>query len=213
MTAAKSATATFALSTATPAPLTISSVTATQGSPLVAGTPLTLTATATGGTAPYQFKWWVWNGSTWTIARDWGTGNTLTGTTPPPGNYEVHAWVRNSGVTADTWQAWGRLAYTVTGSGLTMTLSRVTADQGSSLVAGTPLTLTATATGGTAPYQFKWWVWNGSAWTIARDWGTGNTLTWTPPAPGNYEVHAWVRNSGVTADTWQAWGRLAYTVR
>ena len=213
MTAAKSATASFALSTATPAPLTISSVTATQGSPLVAGTPLTLTATATGGTAPYQFKWWVWNGSTWTIARDWGTGNTLTGTTPPPGNYEVHAWVRNSGVTADTWQAWGRLAYTVTGSGLTMTLSRVTADQGSSLVAGTPLTLTAAATGGTTPYQFKWWVWNGSAWTIARNWGTGNTLTWTPPAPGNYEVHAWVRNSGVTADTWQAWGRLAYTVR
>ena len=37
-------------------------------------------------------------------------------------------------MTADTWQAWGRLAYTVTGSGLTMTLSRVTADQGSPLV-------------------------------------------------------------------------------
>ena len=63
--AAKSVTATFAASAqATPAP-TVSSVTATQASPQAAGTPLTLTATATGGTAPYQFKWWVWNGSAW----------------------------------------------------------------------------------------------------------------------------------------------------
>ena len=60
-------------------------------------------------------------------------------------------------------------------------------------MAGTALTLTATATGGTAPYQFKWWVWNGSAWSVARDWGTGNTLPWMPPVPGNYEVHAGVR--------------------
>ncbi len=192
----------------------MSSVTATQASPVVAGTALTLTATATGGTAPYQFKWWVWNGSAWTVAREWGTGNTLTWTPPAPGNYEVHAWVRNNGVTADTWQAWGRLTYTVTAAPTASlpTMSSVTATQASPQVAGTPLTLTATATGGTAPYQFKWWVWNGSAWTVAREWGTGNTLTWTPTVPGAYEVHAWVRNNGVTADTWQAWGRLAYTV-
>ena len=35
---------------------------------------------------------------------------------------------------------------------------------------------------------------------------------WTPQAAGAYELHAWVRNNGVTADTWQAWGRLVYTV-
>ena len=207
-----SQTFTITVTAAPPAttPITMSSVTATQASPVVAGTALTLTATATGGTAPYQFKWWVWNGSAWSVARDWGTGNTLPWMPPAPGNYEVHAWVRNNGVTADAWQAWGRLAYTVTNNGVTV--SSVTATQGSPLVAGTPLTLTATATGGTAPYQFKWWVWNGSAWSVARDWGTGNTLPWTPTVPGAYEVHAWVRNNGVTADTWQAWGRLAYTV-
>ena len=213
--AAKSVTATFAVGAQATTTLTMSSVTAAQASPVVAGTALTLTATATGGTAPYQFKWWVWNGSAWSVAREWAPGNTLRWTPTAPGDYEVHAWVRNNGVTADAWQAWGRLTYTVTAAptaSLSSMSTTVTATQASPVVAGTPLTLTATATGGTAPYQFKWWVWNGSAWSVARDWGTGNTLPWTPPAPGTYEVHAWVRNNGVTADTWQAWGRLVYTV-
>jgi len=63
-----SASQTFTITvTATPTtPLTVSSVTANQASPQAAGTPLTITATATGGTTPYQFKWWVWNGSAWT---------------------------------------------------------------------------------------------------------------------------------------------------
>ena len=179
MNAARTVTPTFATES-----LALQSVTANQASPQVVGTALTLTATATGGTAPYQFKWWVWNGSAWSVARDWAAGNTLNWTPSAPGTYEVHAWVRNSGVTADTWQAWGRLAYTVTAAPAP-TMSSVTATQASPVVAGTPVTLTATTTGGVAPYQFKWWVWNGSAWSVARDWGTGNTLPWTPPASGN----------------------------
>jgi hypothetical protein len=211
MSQARTVTATFAAAPTTGS-LTLSSVTANQASPQAAGTPVTLTANTTGGVVPLQFKWWVWNGSTWTVARDWAAGNTLTWTPATPGNYELQAWVRNNGVTADTWQAWGRLPYTVTGSGLTVTLSSVTLDQASPQAAGTPRTITATVTGGVGPYQFKWWVWDGTTWTVARDWAAGNTFTWTPPTPGSYEIQAWVRTSGVTADTWQAWGRLTYTV-
>jgi hypothetical protein len=92
------------------------------------------------------------------------------------------------------------------------TVTSVTATPSSPRAAGTPITVTATATGGTDSYQFKWWVWNGSAWSVGQDWNTSTTFVWTPQAAGTYELHAWVRNSGVTADTWQAWGRLVYTV-
>jgi hypothetical protein len=215
---ALSASQTFTITvTATPTttPLTLSSVTASQASPQAAGTSLTLTATATGGVAPYQFKWWVWNGSTWTVARDWAAGNTLTWTPPVAGNYEIQAWVRNNGVTADAWQAWGRLTYTVTAapSASLPTVTSITANRTGTQPVNRSITLTANTTGGTPPLQFKWWVWNGSTWTVARDWAAGNTLTWTPRAPGNYEVQAWVRNNGVPADTsWQAWGRVVLTV-
>jgi hypothetical protein len=175
-------------------------------------TPLTITATATGGVAPYQFKWWVWNGTTWTIARDWAAGNTLAWTPSAPGDYELQAWVRNSGVPADTsWQAWGRLTYTVTGSGLT--LSSVTANRTGVRPVGRFITFTATATGGVAPYQFKWWVWNGTTWTIARDWAAGNTFTWTPRAPGDYQIQVWVRSTGTSGEPPEAYGNLPVTVR
>ena len=71
---------------------------------------------------------------------------------------------------------------------------------------------TATATGGIAPYQYKWWVWNGSAWSLGRDWGTGNTFSWTPGAAGTYSIQVWVRNNGTTAEAPEATGTAAYTV-
>jgi alpha-amylase len=200
----------------------MTSVTADPPGTRPVGGSITLTATATGGAPPLQYKWWVWNGSAWSVARDWAVGNNtptpgsdrLTWTPPAPGNYEVQAWVRNSGVTANTFDAWGRLSYTVTAAPTPSlpTMTSVTANRTGAQPVNRSITLTATATGGAPPLQYKWWVWNGSAWSVARDWGTGNTLTWTPRAPGNYELQAWVRNSGVTANTFDAWGRMGFTV-
>ena len=38
------------------------------------------------------------------------------------------------------------------------------------------------------------------AWTVARDYGTSNVLTYTPPTAGRYAMQAWVRNAGSTAN-------------
>jgi len=64
-----------------------------------------------------------------------------------------------------------------------------------------------------APYQYKWWIWNGSTWTVARNWGTGNTLTWTPWAPGSYLFQVWVRSTGTSGEPPEAFGNLPMTVR
>ena len=66
---------------------------------------------------------------------------------------------------------------------------------------GTTVTFTAIAAEGTAPYQFKWWLWDGATWTVLGDWSTGNTLTWTPSTPNpNYTVGVRVRSAYTTVD-------------
>lgn len=80
------------------------------------------------------------------------------------------------------------------------TLTGLTADPSPGLPV-TTVTFTATAAGGTAPYQFKWWLWDGAVWTVLVDWSSGNTFAWTPSAPNaNYTVGVWVRSAGNAAD-------------
>jgi hypothetical protein len=80
------------------------------------------------------------------------------------------------------------------------TLTELTADLGSQVL-GTIVTFTAIATGGAAPYDFKWWLWDGATWTVLRDWSRGNIFTWRPSTSNpNYAVGVWVRSASNTAD-------------
>ena len=80
------------------------------------------------------------------------------------------------------------------------TLTGLTADLAPQLP-GATVTFTATAAGGTAPYQFKWWLWDGATWTMLEGWSTDNTFAWTPSTPNpNFAVGVWVRSAGNTAD-------------
>src|SRR5207244_3561523 len=70
---------------------------------------------------------------------------------------------------------------------------------------GTTITWTATATGGTPPLQYKGWVFNGTTWSVVRDWATANTFAWTPTTPNpSYVVAVWVRSNGDTTDAPEA---------
>ena len=67
---------------------------------------------------------------------------------------------------------------------------------------GTSVLWTAAASGGSGPYQYKFWLKSpGGAWTVARDYAAGNTWTWdtTGLATSTYQVQVWVRNAGSTA--------------
>ena len=77
----------------------------------------------------------------------------------------------------------------------------LTADKTPPQVVGTTVTWTATATGGTAPLQYKWFVANGgAAAVVAQDWSASTTYAWTPTAAGASQVGVWVRSAGATAD-------------
>ncbi|HLZ07717.1 MAG TPA: triple tyrosine motif-containing protein, partial [Chloroflexota bacterium] len=65
---------------------------------------------------------------------------------------------------------------------------------------GTPITWTATASGGTAtPLQYKFYLYTqGSGWSLLQDYGPNETFTWTPTVAGTYQVQVWVRSAGST---------------
>jgi hypothetical protein len=79
-------------------------------------------------------------------------------------------------------------------------LTGLTADLGPQLP-GTTVTFTAMAGGGTTPYQFKWWLWDGVTWTVLEDWSIASTFAWIPNTPNpNYAVGVWVRSASNTAN-------------
>ena len=61
---------------------------------------------------------------------------------------------------------------------------------------GTIVTFSASASGGQAPYQYRWFVWDGAAWTGMTGWSTSNTFAWTPATANDaYQVRASARSA------------------
>jgi hypothetical protein len=192
---------------AAPPPLGVTAVSANPPGPVWTNTPVTWTAVASGGTAPYSYKFWVFNGTSWSIGRDWGASNSWTWTPSVAGNYEIQVWVRNAGSSAnyDAWLA--STPYVVNGP-QALSVRSLTANQVFPIPQGTPVNWTVTASGGTGPYSYKFWVHNGTTWTVARDWGSSKTFAWAPSAQGTYTIQVWARNAGSSSDFdgWRGFG-------
>jgi subtilisin family serine protease len=190
---------TFAISAGAQA---VSNVTiaANRTAPQPPGTTITWTATPTGGTAPHQYQWLTYDGTTWAFAGTWTTSNTLAWTpTTASNSAAVGVWVRSAGNSANAAErvASATFANGSTGdTGLTLSANRVAPQ-----ARNTTITWTATATGGTAPYQYQWLTYDGTTWVFAGTWTTSNTLAWTPTtASNNAAVGVWVRSAGNSAN-------------
>ena len=81
-----------------------------------------------------------------------------------------------------------------------LNLTQLTANVPSPQPSGTPITFSATAMGGTSPIEFKWWLRTGGVWSVAQDWSTNNTFSWTPAVGGGYGIGVWARSSGNVDD-------------
>ncbi len=180
-------------------------LTAAPISPQVVGTPITLAATSTGVTSPV-YRFWLYDGTSWTLVRDWGTGDNYTWTPSTAGSYKVGVWVKPSTTPGDVSVAYGNLPFVVTPP----TVALIAAP-GSPQVVGTPITLAATSTGVTSPV-YRFWLYDGTSWTLVRDWGTGDNYTWTPSTAGSYKVGVWVKPSTTPGDVSVAYGNLPFVV-
>ena len=89
----------------------------------------------------------------------------------------------------------------VTTPTLLLTVTGLSANRTSPQAVGTAIVFSAIASGGIAPYQFKWWIDNGTTSTVGQQWSASNMFTWTPTSPSSsYSVRVWARNAGSAAD-------------
>jgi len=87
------------------------------------------------------------------------------------------------------------------------------ADRTAPQVAGTTVTFTASAAGGTAPIQFKWLLYDGSKTVTVRDWSTSATFAWKPAtANPSYRVTVWGRSDGNLADAPESEASMAFAI-
>jgi len=210
-------------------PMTAAALTPNVASPQVTGTTVTFTAAGGGGTAPYEYQWYVQqNGGAWVMQRGWSTTTTLAWTPASAGNYTVAIWARSAGSTANVWQAYAERAYSITDPApapapappaptptpsTPMTMAWLTSSVASPQNAGATVTFTANGSGGTAPYEYQWYLQqNGGAWQLVRSWSTTTTYAWTPSSAGTYVMALWARSSGSTANVWQAYAERAFTI-
>jgi cell wall-associated protease len=201
--------------------------------PRPAGTTISWTATPRGGIGPYQYKWLLYNGSEWDVVKNWSKSNTLRWT-PAFANprYRVSVWVRHAGNAVDEFEARTEAAFAIDEVPSTAPLVSsspaipinaapvspvstvsLSCDHSSPQPAGTTITWRATATGGGAGRQYRWFVYDGKSWTTAAPWSTSDTFLWTPSkANSRYRIAIWARRAGSTRDYFEACAEVGFTI-
>ena len=98
---------------------TVNSVTmaANRVAPQAPGTTITWTANASGGISPQEYKWWIYDGSTWTSASAWSPANTFNWT-PQTGNanFRVAVWTRSYRAYAEHAEASAEASFSISGT-------------------------------------------------------------------------------------------------
>jgi hypothetical protein len=94
-----------------------------------------------------------------------------------------------------------------------LTITGVTSNLASPQIAGTSITFFAGATGGSGPYQFKWFIFDGVSWTVARDWSSATTLAWRPTTRAAYRIGVWARDATTKADVGNVATSVPFKVR
>jgi hypothetical protein len=183
-------------------------------SPLVLGTPLSFTATASHGTAPYQFRWRVFDAGSWSVRANWGPSNTFTWTPASArSDYQIEVSVRSAGQSSDDGEGSVTVPFVINApAAAKVGVVNLTSDVASPQAVGTSVRFTANAAGGAAPLQYKWSTFDGSSWMAVTGWSGAATFNWKPGAPGSYQIAVAVRSSGSSADQGEASTQVTYVM-
>jgi probable HAF family extracellular repeat protein len=195
----------------TPEPIASVTLGASHPAPQLAGTSVIFNAAATGGASPYEFKFLLSDGASTSVVQDWSASSSFTWTPASADpDYQVIVWARSDGNAADAAEQSASLAFPIFSLVDSVAIG---SDLASPQTAGATITFTASASGGTAPYQFKWLVADGTSSAVAQDWGPAASFTWTPSAAGTYLVAVWVRGAGNTDDVAEQTASMSFTIQ
>jgi hypothetical protein len=188
------------------APATSVTLSASPSGPSAPGTPVVWTATAAGGSGNYEYRFYLFNNTTgaWAVVKDYNVpGNTWTWTTTglADNTYYVAAWARSVGSPYSVDVMSRATSFVVRTTVATATGLTLSASPSVPSAPGTPVVWTATASGGSGNYEYRFYLLNNTTgtWAVVKDYNVpGNTWTWTTGGlpPGNYKVAAWARSVG-----------------
>ena len=171
-------------------PLVLSSLSPNPTSPQASNTAITWTATASGGVGALTYKFQTWHSSTGILTPQTGSSNTYAWTPATVGSNYVKVIVTDTvGQSADS----GWIAYQITNPSVVLT--SMTPNPTSPQVANTPITWTATASGGTGALTYKFQTWHSSTGILTPQNGSSNIYAWTPATVGSNYVKVIVTDS------------------
>jgi hypothetical protein len=203
--------ATFEISA--PNPVAVSSLTTTSALPALVGQAIVWRATAGGGVSPLQYQFWRLDAAVWRMVQDYGPSSTYSWTPGGAdiGQHALQVWVRSFG-SNQPYDAWAGAAFSVAAPN-PATLTSLSRFPSSTPPAGMEVQWTAIATGGLAPLQFQFWRLDSGSWTMVRDWGPSNTLTWRTGLAdiGEHALQVWVHSAGSSA-TYESWLGESFTI-
>jgi hypothetical protein len=195
----------------------------------VGSTPV-LNATPSGcPSANPQFQFWTLapGAGSWTLAQPYSTSPTFSWSTTglAVGSYSVDVWARDAGSqgaygnASGRWDAYSILSYTLTAGGTPCRSAGISASPPSPAAAGSPVAVSASASGCPSP-QYEFWTLAPGApsWQLGRAYSATPTFSWstTGLAAGTYGLDVWVRDAssaGVYANAsgrWDAYALMQY---
>ena len=172
--------------------LTVSAIANTStisATSIAKGQSIKLTASASGGTEPYQFAYVAQApDGKWYVLKNYSTATSHTWKPASLGKYTVQVKVKDSEGKVEI------KSFTLTVSDLTNT-STISS---TSITKGQSIDITASATGGTEPYQFAYVVQAPSgSWTVLKNYSTATSHTWKPASLGKYTVQVKAKDKDI----------------
>lgn len=162
--------------------------------------------------ASLEYSFYLYNRGNggWSLARPYNGNNTFNWTPGTAGTYALQVWARRAGSSAqyDLWRGTDFLDVFSTPA----RLKPLTVNATFPGSVGTPITWTATASGGTTTaLEYRFIIFNQTTgWRVLQEYSSNRSVTWTPTAQeaGANALQVWVRSVGSASlyEDWQGTG-------